>query len=283
MSLSTPRTALLSPSRSWPSSPSSPSSPPPSHQRPPSQPCSASCSDMWGCSGSGDTATESQRRASLLRAELASLPSLPSSPQWLSSVAAELRLELARVNDQLAALTAHQLNIGELALRPRRIVTDDEEPALFGQLLCAGLDPTDPEPQIDDPGSWRGAPTHRRAYQSWHAREQRRKKRPAPAAVFAPAPTAPRRQSGATASSSTASAADAVVPGAVGSGAIAATRPVVATCGLVGPLPHAGLVAAAVAVAVAGAVASSAVADRSSAAAAAVVAAADAGCSLHHP
>ena len=129
-----------------------------------------------------------------------------TSQQWLSSFAAELSLELARVDDQLAALATRQLDIE--TLRPIRICADDEEPLhAFGQLLCAGLDPADPEPRIEDPGSWRGAPTHRRAYQSWHAREQRRKKRPAPAAVFAPAPTAPRCQSAAsTASASTASA-----------------------------------------------------------------------------
>merc|ERR1712185_881583 len=92
-------------------------------------------------------------------------------------------------------------------LRPIRIVTDEEEMPC-ANWVCAGLDSTDPEPRIDDPGSWRGAPTHRRAYQSWHAREQRRKKRPAPAAALDPAPTAPRRQSAASASSSTASAAD---------------------------------------------------------------------------
>ena len=134
-----------------------------------------------------------------------------SQQQWLSIVAAELSLELARVDVQLAALAAHQLNIGELALKPNRICADDEEPLhAYGQLLCAGLDPADPEPRIDDPGSWRGAPTHRRAYQSWHAREQRRKKRPAPAAALDPAPTASRRQSAAstvTASAATASAA----------------------------------------------------------------------------
>ena len=38
-----------------------------------------------------------------------------SQQQWLSIVAAELSLELARVDVQLAALAAHQLNIGELA------------------------------------------------------------------------------------------------------------------------------------------------------------------------
>ena len=143
-------------------------------------------------------------------------PSQPPSPstsqQWLSSVAAELSLELARVDDLLAALATRQLDTE--TLRPIRICADDEEPLHeFGHWLCAGLDPADPEPRSDDPGSWRGAPTHRRAYQSWHAREQRRKKRPSPAAVFAPAPTAPRRQSAAsTAAASAATASAAATP-----------------------------------------------------------------------
>ena len=115
--------------------------------------------------------------------------------QEQSELQRRLRVELACVDDQLAALAAH-LNIG---LKPIRIVTDEEEPCEMNWVY-AGLDPTDPEPQRDDPHYDGVYEPYRNDYRKWHAREQRRrKKRPAPA-LATPAPTAPRAASAATAS-----------------------------------------------------------------------------------